>query len=109
MDVSLEHIYKDRWLLNHLGTGKPTNFRVVAICTPAWRGVARTTSLPLSDRVKNEDSHEGQKMHALPQKDMVTLDSLMREPHIRRASSRRASIRVIMLGNESEPPPFKAA
>ena len=27
MDVSHEHIYKDRWLLNHLGTGKSTNFR----------------------------------------------------------------------------------
>jgi len=27
MDVFREHIYKDRWLLNHLGTGKPTNFR----------------------------------------------------------------------------------
>ena len=41
MDVFREHIYKDRWLLNHLGTGKPTNFRVrchmhtsVAWCRP---------------------------------------------------------------------------
>ena len=28
MDVFREHIYKDRWLLNHLGTGKAINFRV---------------------------------------------------------------------------------
>jgi len=51
----------------------PPNSGLVAICTPAWRGGARTTSLPLPDRVKNEDSHEGQEMHALPQKEMLTL------------------------------------
>jgi len=28
MDVFREHIYQDRWFLNHLGTDKPTNFRV---------------------------------------------------------------------------------
>ena len=92
----------------------PPTSGFVAICTPAWRGAARTTRLPIPDRVKNEDSHEGQEMHALPslplpdpvknegshegkemhtlpQKDMLTLDSLMGEPHIRRASSRRTS------------------
>ena len=94
-------------------TPPPSGF--VVICTPAWRGAARTTRFPLPDRVKNEDSHEGQEMYTLPQKDMMTLDNLMGEPHIRRASNRRtssskcdASIRkVIMFGNEWEPSPFK--
>jgi len=90
----------------------PPTSGLVAICTPAWRGGARTTSLPLPDRVKNEDSHEGQEMHALPQKEMLTLDSLMVEPHIRRASSSEhdaAIVKVIMLGKEWELPPYKAA
>ena len=50
-------------------------------------------------------------------KDMLTLDSLMGEHHVRRALSRRTSSskcdaairKVIMLGKEWEPPPFKAA
>jgi len=90
----------------------PPTSGLVAICTPAWRGGARTTSLLLPDRVKNVDSHEGQEMHALPQKEMLTLDSLMVEPHIRRASSSEngaAISKVIMLGKEWEPPPYKAA
>jgi len=47
-------------------------------------------------------------MHALPQKEMLTLDSLMVEPHIRRAlrSEHDAVIgKVIMFGKEWEPPP----
>jgi len=58
------------------------------------------------------DSHEGQEMHALPQKEMLTLDSLMTEPHIRRATSSEhdtAIRKVIMLGQGWEPPPYKAA
>ena len=55
-------------------------------------------------------------MHALPQKEMLTLDSLMGEPHIRRASGRRALSskynaeisKIIMLSKEWEPPPYKA-
>jgi len=81
----------------------------VAICTPAWRGGARTTSLL---RVKNVNSHEGQEMHALPQKEMLPLDSLMVEPHIRKASSSEhdaAISKAIMLGKEWEPSPCKAA
>ena len=70
-----------------LAQASPPTSGLIAICTPAWRGGARTTSLLLPDRVKNVDSHEGQEMHALPQKEMLTLDSLMVEPHIRRASS----------------------
>ena len=45
-------------------------------------------------------------------KKMLTLDSLMVEPHIRRASSSEhdaAISKVIMLGKEWEPPPYKAA
>jgi len=90
----------------------PPTSGLVAICTPAWRGGARTTRLLLPDRVKNVDSHEGQEIHALPQKEMLTLDSLMVEPHIRRASSSEhdAAIgKVIMLGKEWEPPPYNAA
>jgi len=82
------------------------------MCTPAWQGGARTTSLPSPDRVKNEDSHEGQEMHALPQKEMLTLDNLMVEPHIRRASSSEhdaAISKVITLGKEWELPLYKAA
>jgi len=51
-------------------------------------------------------------MHALPQKEMLTLDSLMVEPHIRRVSSSEHDAvigKVIMLGKEWEPPPYKAA
>jgi len=51
-------------------------------------------------------------MHALPEKEMLTLDSLMVEPHIRRASSSENNVTistVIMLGKEWEPPPYKAA
>jgi len=47
-------------------------------------------------------------MHVLPQEEMLTLDSLMVEPHIRRASSSKhdaAISKVIMLGKEWEPPP----
>ena len=90
----------------------PPTSGLVAICTPAWRGGARTASLPLPDSVKNEDSHEEQEMHALPQKEMLTLDSSMVEPHIRRASSSEhdtAISKVIMLGKEWEPPPYKVA
>ena len=89
----------------------PLTSGLVAICTPALRGGAHTTSLPLPDRFKNDDSHEGQEMHALPQKEMLTLDSLMVEPHIRRASSSEhdaAISKVIMLGKEWEVPPYKA-
>jgi len=67
--------------------------------------------LLLPDPVKNVDSHEGQEMHALPQKEMLTLDSLMVEPHIRRASNseHNAGIgKVIMLSEEWEPSPYKA-
>ena len=66
----------------------------------------------LPDHVKNEDSHEGQEMRALPLKEMLTLDSLIVEPHTRRASSSEhdaAISKVIMLGKEWEPPPYKAA
>ena len=90
----------------------PPTSGLVAICTPAWRVGARITSLPLPDRVENEDSHNGQEMHALPQKEMLMLDSLMVEPHIRRAPSSEhdaAISKVIMLGKEWEPPPYKAA
>jgi len=112
MDVSHEHIYKNRWLLNRLGTGKSTNFR--ARCHMHTSGVwgSLTTSVPLPDRVKNEDCHEGQEMQALPQKVMLTLDNLMVEPHIRRTSSSEhnaAISKVIMLGKEWEPSPYKAA
>ena len=86
IDVSHEH-YKDRWLLIISAQASPPTSGLVAICTPAWRGGARTISLLLPDRVKNVDSHEGQEMHALHQQEMLTLDSLMVEPHIRRASS----------------------
>jgi len=51
-------------------------------------------------------------MHALPQKEMLTLDSLMVEPHIRRASSSEHDTvigKVIVLGKEWEPPPYKVA
>jgi len=51
-------------------------------------------------------------MHALPQKEMLTLDSLMVEPDIRRASSSKhdaAISKVIMMGKEWEPSPYKAA
>jgi len=44
-------------------------------------------------------------------KEMLTLNSLMVEPHIRRASSSEhdaAISKVIMLGKEWEPPPYKA-
>jgi len=95
-----------------LAQASPPTSGLAVICTPAWRGGARFTRLPLPDRVKNEDSYEGQEMHALPQKEMLTLDSLMVEPHIRRASSSEhdAAIgKVIMLGKEWEPPPYKAA
>jgi len=92
----------------------PPTSGLVVICTPAWRGGARTTvtRLPLPDHVKNEDSHEGQEMHSLPQKEMLTLDSLIVEPDIRRTSSSEhvTSIsKVIMFGKEWEPPPYKAA
>ena len=89
----------------------PPTSGLVAICTPAWRVGARITSLPLPDRVENEDSHERQEMPALPQKEILTLDSLRVEPHIRRAwsSEHDAAIsKVIMLGKEWEPPPYKA-
>jgi len=58
------------------------------------------------------DSHEGQEIHALPQKEMLTLDGLMVEPHIRRVSSSEhdtAISEVIVLGKEWELPPYKAA
>jgi len=45
-------------------------------------------------------------------KEMLTLDSFIMEPHIRRVliSEHDASIsKVIMLGKEWEPPPYKAA
>jgi len=90
----------------------PPTSGLVAICTSAWRGGALTTSLSLPDRVKNEDSHEGQEMHVLPQKEMLTLDSPRVEPHIRRASSSghdAAISKVIMLGKEWEPSPYNAA
>jgi len=51
-------------------------------------------------------------MHALPQKEMLTLECLMVKPHIRRASSSEhdaAISKVVMLGKEWEPPPYKAA
>ena len=86
----------------------PPTSGIVAICKPAWRGGARTTSLLLPDHVK----HERQEMHALPQKEMLTLDILMVEPHIRRAPSSEhdaAISKVIMFGKEWEPPPYKAA
>jgi len=111
IDVSHEH-YKDRWLLIISAQASPPTSGLVAICTPAWRGGARTISLLLPDRVKNVDSHEGQEMHALHQQEMLTLDSLMVEPHIRRASSSEhdaAISKVIMLGKEWEPLPYKAA
>jgi len=95
-----------------LAQASPPTSGLVVKCTPAWRGGARTTSLPLPDRVKNEDSHKGQEMHTLPQKEMLTLDSLMVEPHIRRASSSdhdAAINKVIMVGKEWEPSPYKAA
>jgi len=88
----------------------PLTSGLVAICTPAWREGARDTSLLLPDRVQNVDSHEGQEMHALPQKEMLTLDSLMVEPHIRRALSSKHDTtisKVIMLSKELEPPPYK--
>jgi len=50
-------------------------------------------------------------MHTLPQKEMLTLDSLMVEPHIRRASSSdhdAAINKVIMVGKEWEPSPYQA-
>jgi len=50
-------------------------------------------------------------MHALPKKEMLTFDSLMVEPHVRRTliSEHDTSIsKVIMLGEEWEPPPYKA-
>ena len=99
------------WSIMSAQASPPTS-GLVTMRTPAWRGGDRTTSLPLPDRVKNEDSHEGQEMHALPQKEMLTLESLLVEPHIRRASSSEhdAAIgKVIMLGKEWEPPPYKAA
>ena len=81
----------------------PPTSGFVAICTPAWRGAARTTSLPIPDRVKNEDSHEGQEMHALP--------SLPLPDRVKNEDSHEGQeiSKVIMLGNEWEPPPFKAA
>jgi len=88
----------------------PPTSGLVAICTPAWHGGACTTSLPLPDNVKNEDSHKGQVMHAFLQTEMLTLDTLMVEPHIRRASSSEhdATIsKVIDLGKEWEPTPYK--
>jgi len=90
----------------------PPTSGLVVICTPAWRGGTRTTNWLLPDPIKNMDSHEGQEMHALPQKEMLTFDSLMVEPHIRRASSSEhdaAISKVIMLGEEWEPPHYKAA
>jgi len=95
-----------------LAQASPPTSGLVAICTPACRGGARTNSLPLPDCVKNEDSHEGQEMHALPLKEMLTLDSLMVEPHTRRASSSEhdaAISKVIMLCKAWELPPYKAA
>ena len=95
-----------------LAQASPPTSGLVALCTLAWRGGVRDTSLLLPDSVKNVDSHEGQEMHALPQKEMLTLDSLIVEPHIRRAlrSEHGAAIsKVIMPGKEWEPSPYKAA
>ena len=95
-----------------LAQASPPFSGLVSICTPAWRGGTSTTSLLLPDRVKNVDSHEVQELHALPQKEMLTLDSLIVEPHIRRAlnSEHDTAIgKVIMLCKEWGPPPYKAA
>ena len=90
----------------------PPTLGLVAICTPARCGGAHTNNLLLPDHVKNVDSHEGQEMHALPQKEMLALDSLMVEPHIRRTSNSKhdtAISKVIMFGEEWELPPYKTA
>jgi len=95
-----------------LAQASPPTSGLVVIYTPAWRGGACTTSLLLPDRIKNVNSHEGQEMHALPQKEMLTLDSLMMEPHIRIASSSEhdtAIDKVIMVSKEWELSPYKAA
>jgi len=62
------------------------------------------------DHVKRVENHEGQKVHALHQKGMLTLDNLMAEPHLKRVWCSKpcaANSKVIMLGKEWEPPPYK--
>jgi len=66
----------------------------------------------MPDDVKNVDSHEGQEVHPLPQKEMLTLSNLMVAPHIKMASSSEhdtAIGKVVMFREEWEPSPYKAA
>jgi len=51
-------------------------------------------------------------MHSLPQKEMLTLDSLMVEPHIRKTSRNKHDAvisKVIMFDKECKQSPYKAA
>jgi len=84
------------------------NAGLVGIGTPAVREDSRAKGR--LDHVKNVGGHEGQAGHAFHQEGMLTLDILMAEPHLKRAWCSKhgaANSKVIMLGKEWEPPPYK--